>query len=121
MKSVSHKLRTGLLELRTNRGSLYATPSFYERLYLLWIFRNFHSLTRRVLSQWQQRFVEKLGESATTLERGALHRPYVIGTIEDADEIAPGRKAAEVSAPTLEEAFGRAVRRNMQLRSILVT
>jgi TonB family protein len=103
MKSVSHKLRTGLLELRTNQDSVYATPSFYERLYLLWIFRNFHSLTRRVLTQRQQRFVDKLAESATKLEGGALHRPCLLGTIEDVGEIAPGRKAAAVSAPKLVE------------------
>src|SRR6266550_895068 len=40
MKSVSHKLRAGLLELRTDHGSLYAEPSFCQRLYLVWIFRN---------------------------------------------------------------------------------
>lgn len=103
MKSVSHKLRTGLLELRTNRGSLYATPSFYERLYLLWIFRNFHSLTRRVLTQRQQRFVDRLAESATKLEGGALHRPCLIGTVEHVGEIAPRSKAATVSTPKLVE------------------
>ena len=103
MKSVSHKLRTGLLELRTNRGSLYATPSFYERLYLLWIFRNFHSLTRRVLTQRQQRFVDRLAESATKLEGGALHRPCLIGTVEDVGEISPRSKAATVSTPKLVE------------------
>src|SRR5512133_726418 len=103
MKSVSHKLRTGLLELRTNRGSLYATPSFYERLYLLWIFRNFHSLTRRVLTQRQQRFVDRLAESSTKLEGGALHRPCLIGTVEDVGEIAPRSKAATVSTPKLVE------------------
>lgn len=103
MKSVSHKLRTGLLELGTNRGSLYATPSFYERLYLLWIFRNFHSLTRRVLTQRQQRFVDRLAESATKLEGGALHRPCLIGTVEDVGEIAPRSKAATVSTPKLVE------------------
>ena len=88
MKSVSHKLRAGLLEFPTDHGSLYAAPSFCQRLYLLWIFRNFRSLAPPVLTHPQQQFIAKLTESAVALESDALHRPCVIGTIEDVEALA---------------------------------
>lgn len=103
MKSVSHKLRAGLLEFPTDHGSLYAAPSFCQRLYLLWIFRNFRSLAPPVLTHPQQQFIAKLTESAVALESDALHRPCVIGTIEDVAKVPARKKPAAVSASNVVE------------------
>jgi TonB family protein len=103
MKSVSHKLRAGLLELRTDQGSMYAKPSFRQRLYLLWIFRNFRSLARPVLTHHQQEFIAKLTESAVALESDALHRPCIIGTIEDVVKVPARKKPAAISASNVVE------------------
>jgi TonB family protein len=89
MQSVSQKIRTGLLELRTPGGLLYASPTFWQRLYLLWTFRHFRSLSRRVLSQRQQELVDQLSQAAMALERGKVARASIIGAVEDIAKISP--------------------------------
>lgn len=89
MQSVSQKIRTGLLELRTPSGFLYASPTFWQRLYLLWTFRHFRSLSRRVLSQRQQELVDQLSQTAMALEHGKVARASVIGAVEDIAKISP--------------------------------
>ncbi len=50
----------GVLEVITPSGTHYLTPSLTERLYLIWIFRNFRTLPLTVLSQWQRRKMEAI-------------------------------------------------------------
>jgi TonB family protein len=116
MKSVSDKLRMGLLELRADQSSLYAVPSFYERLYLLWIFRNFNSLAQPILSGRQQRFIDNLASRASTLEPDALSRPCVIGVIENFRGTArkktltvPATELIEMSVPNANSVLSPAV------------
>lgn len=54
------KLSLGVLRLLTPLGPRYVRPSFFERFYLLWLFRNFPTLPLKVLTPRQQRFVERL-------------------------------------------------------------
>jgi TonB family protein len=93
MRSVSQKIRTGVLELRTPNGPLYVNPSFWERLYLLWIFRNFRSLSRQVLSLRQQRVIDRLCRTGSTIEVGRVARVNILGAIENA-RVIPGRGPA---------------------------
>lgn len=83
MAVVPEKLRSGIIELRTNRGLLYASPSFWERLYLLWTFRNFHRLPQQVLNRQQQRLIEKLCRSAIVARPSSVNYSSLIGSVEN--------------------------------------
>ena len=54
------KLFFGVLRVLTPLGPRYLKPSFAQRLYLLWVFRNFATLPVKVLSGRQQRVVESM-------------------------------------------------------------
>jgi hypothetical protein len=54
------KLSEGVLRVLTPLGPRFVRPSFVQRLYLLWIFRNFHTLPTRVLSRGQQRLIDRM-------------------------------------------------------------
>ena len=81
MAAVSQKIRAGLIELRTNAGSLYVKPSLYECLYLLWLFRNFRSLPRQVLGRRQRQLIDRLSEAAVSERPTAT---CIIGVVENA-------------------------------------
>jgi hypothetical protein len=53
----------GLLELRTESGSVYVSPTRWQRLRLRWIFRHFHVLPQQVLGPGEQRLIQKLSQS----------------------------------------------------------
>lgn len=92
------KIRTGLLELRTRIGSVYVSPSFWERIYLLWTFRNFQSLPKQVLNRHQQHLIDKLCRAAIVSRNGPIARARIIGTVENV-YLMPDRKT-EAAAPT---------------------
>ena len=54
------KLSQGVLRVLTPLGPRYLNPSFVQRLYLLWIFRNFETLPVKVLSPRQQRRIDAM-------------------------------------------------------------
>lgn len=98
--AVSEKLRSGLLEFLTAAGPAYATPSLTERMYLLWVFRNFHRLPRQVLSRRQRELVDRLCRNAV-LARHAGAGDYVIGVVENVDYV-PGRKTEAATGKVVE-------------------
>jgi hypothetical protein len=51
------KLRNGFVQVSSQSGLHYVKPKFWERLRLVWIFRNFSMLPRQVLNESQQRFM----------------------------------------------------------------
>jgi hypothetical protein len=78
------KLTDGVLELDTPIGPRYVQPSFAQRAYLLWTFRNFFSLPQAVLNPLQRRLIDRLWSESRFVPVsavGALDRP-VIGRIE---------------------------------------
>ena len=92
------KLADGVLQMDTAIGPRYVRLTFRQRAYVMWMFRNFPSLPQQVLSQREQRFVERLCE-----ENGFISMPVhgatgvpVIGRIEKRivaqAEILPMRK-----------------------------
>ena len=83
MAAVSQMIRTGIVELRSKAGSFYARPSLWERLYLVWTFRNFHALPKEVLNPRQRRLAEKLCQSIDFTVRGPIIRFPIIGVIEN--------------------------------------
>lgn len=76
------KLEVGVLAFETDQGLVYAQPSVWQRLYLLWTFRNFRSLPVKLLNSRQLRLVESLERcDLISLEPDP---EKVIGTVEGA-------------------------------------
>jgi outer membrane biosynthesis protein TonB len=71
-----------LLELRTEAGIVYLSPSWWQRIRLQWIFRHFHSLPIQVLSPWDQRLIEELSRSASVSPNLRRASFTVVGVIE---------------------------------------
>jgi hypothetical protein len=80
-----NRLLYGVLRVLTPLGPRYLGPSFLERLYLLWTFRNFTSLPRVVLNHRQQRLVDRLYSQqkfvSLAFENGMFDQ-LMIGTVE---------------------------------------
>lgn len=94
----AEKIRSGLVELRTKSGLVYVNPSFSERLYLLWTFRNFHRLPVEVLNRRQRQMIARLGQTAVVTTQGRVPQSSLIGSVENI-EIA-GFSAANAAADT---------------------
>lgn len=96
-------LFAGVLRVLTPLGPRYVNPSLVQRLYLIWIFRNFRTLPARVLSLRQQRWIE-----AICAEHGFVSLPDVhdlaetpvLGTLEqrpiEAGSLPPQRPTQSV-------------------------
>jgi hypothetical protein len=103
------KLAAGVIQVQTPLGPRYLTPSFIQRVYLLWMFRNFPILPHAVLSRRQQRLIDQMcGEQrfASMLYVHGLDDVPVIGTIEHRPPVAaepssPRRPVARETAPAL--------------------
>jgi hypothetical protein len=79
------RLLYGVLRVLTPLGPRYLSPSFLERVYLLWTFRNFTSLPVVVLNDRQQKLVDRLCSQqkfvSLPFENGMFEQP-LIGTVE---------------------------------------
>jgi TonB family protein len=78
------KLRCGTLRLLAGKEVRVARPARLERLHLLWIFRNFPTLSWQVLSRRQRSLVRKLYATSVPASRSAdlMEALQTIGTIE---------------------------------------
>ena len=80
------KLAGGVVQVQTPIGPRYVVPSsFLQRVYLLWIFRNFPILPHAVLSGRQQRMIDRMCSEqrfASTLYRAGADEAPVIGIVE---------------------------------------
>jgi len=54
------KLFAGVLRVLTPLGPRYIRPSLAQRIYLLWVFRNFQVLPLQVLTRRQRRVIDEL-------------------------------------------------------------
>ncbi|HXY13237.1 MAG TPA: hypothetical protein VEI26_01915 [Terriglobales bacterium] len=92
------KLSWGVLRILTPLGPRYVKPSFWQRLYLFWMFRNFHTLPVKVLSTRQQRWIDALCamHGFVALDRQASDVP-LLGTLEQRPPIAPQSLAASAA------------------------
>jgi len=103
------KLSFGVLRVRTPLGPRYVNPSFLQRLYLLWIFRNFQTLPVKVLSPAQQKRIDRICAQhgfVSLLELNELAAPAILGTLEQRPPIEskspsrePGQNVSEVMRP----------------------
>jgi len=103
------KLAAGVVQVQTPIGPRYVMPSFMQRVYLLWMFRNFPILPHAVLSRRQQRMIDRMcGEQrfASMAYADGMDEVPVIGTVEHrpqiaADQLPPRRPAATAGASAL--------------------
>jgi len=102
------KLAAGVVQVQTPIGPRYLTPTFLQRVYLVWMFRNFPILPHAVLSSREQRLVDRMcGEQrfASVPYSEGMDDVPVIGTIERRppvpESLPPRRPVARETAQTL--------------------
>jgi len=79
------KLAVGVVRVQTPIGPRYIMPSFLQRIYLLWVFRNFPILPHAVLSVRQQQLIDRMCNDqsfASSAYVDGMDEAPVIGTIE---------------------------------------
>jgi hypothetical protein len=79
------KLAEGVVQVQTPIGPRYLMPSFLQRVYFLWMFRHFPILPHAVLSQGQQRMIDRLCSEQRFVSMAyadGLEDAPVIGTVE---------------------------------------
>src|SRR5215475_5373151 len=90
------KLASGVLRVLTPLGPRYLKPSFAQRLYLLWIFRNFQTLPVKVLSSRERHLIESMCEADQFVSFGVgVDDAPLLGTLEQrppAPEATPPRR-----------------------------
>lgn len=104
------KLAAGVVQVQTPIGPRYVMPSFLQRVYLLWMFRNFPILPHAVLNGRQQRLIDRMCSEqrfASAAYADGVEAP-VIGTIEHrpaigAESLPPRRPAATESGSLAAE------------------
>jgi TonB family protein len=95
MLPVSKRIRANVVELRANDHRIYVRPSGWDRLYLLWTFRNFYHLPKPVLNHRQQQLIQQLCRNAIVNPDGPIARTRIIGVIENMGTL-PDRESATV-------------------------
>jgi hypothetical protein len=101
------KLAAGVIQVQTPIGPRYVIPSFLQRVYLLWMFRNFAILPHAVLTRRQQRMIDRMcGEQRFASLPYGIEDAAVIGTVEGrppvgVDSLPPRRPVASETASAL--------------------
>lgn len=79
------KLSGGVLRMLTPLGPRYIQPSFPQRVYLLWMFRNFQTLPFQVLSRRQRKLIDRLcarQRFVSPTQINSLFDIPILGTLE---------------------------------------
>ncbi len=85
------KLFAGVLRVLTPLGPRYIKPSLAQRIYLLWIFRNFQVLPLQVLTRRQRRVIDALcvePRFVSLTDSNGWEAP-ILGTLERRPPISP--------------------------------
>lgn len=95
-----------LVALETDQGVEYVAASGWDRVYLLWMFRNFRSLPQNVLSPRQKQLIGSLYGEASNYDSHDLHGAVVVGTVEDfrPSSLAPLPSPVKGGKPVAHEA-----------------
>jgi len=100
------KLAAGVVQVQTPIGPRYVMPSFLQRVYLVWMFRNFPILPHVVLSRRQQRMIDRMCSEqrfASMAYSDGMSEAPVIGTVERRPPIVatplPPRRPAQSEGP----------------------
>ncbi|HSS95871.1 MAG TPA: hypothetical protein VLK33_02515 [Terriglobales bacterium] len=100
------KLSAGVLRVQTPLGPRYISPTFFQRLLLIWTFRHFEVLPLQVLSHWQQSLIDTLciqQKFVVTQLASDRENFSVIGTVErrppvEIESLPPRRPNASVAS-----------------------
>jgi len=103
------KLAAGVVQVQTPIGPRHVVPSFLQRVYLIWMFRNFPILPHAVLSRRQQRLIDRMCSEqrfASMAYADGMGEVPIIGTVEHrppvaADPLSPRRPATSETSQTL--------------------
>src|SRR5437660_9286387 len=103
------KLAAGVVQVQTPIGPRFVMPSFRQRIYLLWVFRNFPILPHAVLNKRQQRMIDLMCSEqrfASMAYADGMDEAPVIGTIEHrppggANQL-PLRRSASAAARSMK-------------------
>ena len=76
------RLRAGVLRLETSRGPRFLKLTLAQRVLLLWVFRNFRTLTLTVLSGWERKLLEQLCQRNQVIAGKGMDLARVIGAVE---------------------------------------
>ncbi len=104
------RIRHGVLQVSTGAGRRYVKPSAWERLYLLWTFRNFRILPHQVLSPRQSRMILALCAQGQFANPENIEEDGVIGTVEFLPPRKPPGRYSSLGAPParlLSDRLGR--------------
>jgi hypothetical protein len=101
-----NKLESGFLLLQTERGLVAVEPSFWQRVYLLWTFRNFRQLSLPLLNPRQTALINDLFRQHATVVSSEFEPSLEIGVIENfvppAIEIAATLAAKTADSPAVK-------------------
>ena len=86
------RLRAGVLRLETSMGPRFLKLTLAQRVLLLWVFRNFRTLTLTVLSGWERKLLERLCQRNQIVPWKGMDPARVIGAMEGTPY--PGSSAA---------------------------
>src|ERR1700722_6493082 len=104
------KLAAGVVQVQTPIGPRYVVPpNWFQRAYLLWMFRNFPILPHAVLSRRQQRMIDRMCSQQRFVSMASgdgMDEVPVIGTIEHrppagSDPLPPRRPVVRETAQGL--------------------
>ena len=98
------KLSSGVLRVLTPLGPRFIRPTFRQRVYLLWIFRNFDLLPLQVLTARQRQLIDVLCAEqrfVSVAQDSGIEDAPILGTVER-------RPPVEVEAPAEKRPNARA-------------
>ncbi|MGO9540887.1 MAG: hypothetical protein ACLPN2_09875, partial [Terriglobales bacterium] len=78
-----NKLESGFLVLQTQQGLVVVEPSFWQRVYLLWTFRNFRQLSTLLLNSRQTELINNLFRQHAAVVSHEYEPSLEIGVVED--------------------------------------
>lgn len=96
------KLTQGMLRVLTPLGPRYVNPSLKQRLYLLWLFRNFRTLPVKVLSARQQQRMERICRQHGFVSLTAAE-PVILGTLEQRPPVETETRPPRRPSPGVSE------------------
>jgi hypothetical protein len=92
----TEKLFSGVLRVLTPLGPRYLKPSILQRIYLLWVFRNFQTLPFKVLNARQQRLIECMCDENRFVSWGVgFDDAPLLGTLEQRPPVIPKQQSAK--------------------------
>jgi len=101
-----NKLESGFLLFQTQQGLVAVEPSFWQRVYLLWTFRNFRQLSLSLLNSRQTTLINNLFRQHAPVLSDEYEPSLEIGVVENfvppAIEIAAALAAKTAASPAVK-------------------